>query len=75
MALGVGSVAAGGILYSATNFPPLFYAPPAVVFAALVFVAVRFRRFGYVSGFFLGPFIVAASLVIMLLIICGKSLH
>ena len=49
----------------------LFYLPVILVFAALLFVCIKYRRFGYVTGFILAPFITAAVAIVLLMIYCG----
>jgi len=69
--LAAGSTWSGYALGEAIHFPFLHLVAPALVFAALVFVSIRFRRFGYVTGFVLAPFIIVAVVVVLLLIYCG----
>ena len=57
----------------ATNVGQLFLLPPLVEFGTAVFVAIKWRRFGYVTGVVLAPFVVAVIGFILLLIICGTG--
>ncbi|HVS73705.1 MAG TPA: hypothetical protein VHQ47_20955 [Phycisphaerae bacterium] len=71
--LGLGSYAAGWGLDIATDyrFPPIFLVPPTLVVALAIFIAVRFRRYGYVTGTLLAPLVIAVGLITLVVIICG----
>ena len=73
LAAGVISCAAGLALAGGTGIPQLFALPPLAVFGGLLYVAIGLRRFGYVTGFVLAPFVIAATFFILLLIICGTG--
>lgn len=77
MAAGVGSGFAGWGLVAATDYrlAPLFFLPFLVLLGVSIFMAIRFRRFGYVTGILLAPFIIGAGLIILLFIICGGLGH
>ena len=68
---GIFSVIAGGFLVSLTNIEALLFLPGGVVFAVLLVVCIKYRRFGYLSGFLLAPFIIGAALIILLMAFCG----
>ncbi|HVX83986.1 MAG TPA: hypothetical protein VH253_04145 [Phycisphaerae bacterium] len=74
--VGLASYAAGWGLDVVTDyrFPPVFLAPPALVVGAALFVAIRFRRYGYVTGTLLAPLVIAVGLVALLIMICGGGL-
>ena len=71
LAAGVASGALGAWLGGVTGFMPLFFVPPGLVFAGLLVVCIKYRRFGYLTGFVMAPFLVATAAFILLLIICG----
>ena len=61
----------GGLIGNATNQPVLVFMPAMAVFAGLLFVCIRYRRFGYLSGFILAPILTAAALVVFLFLACS----
>jgi hypothetical protein len=75
IAAGVASALLGWLIVALTNatFAPLFFLPPALLLATAITVAVRYRRFGYVTGVLLAPVIIGIGLVILLLILCSGS--
>ena len=52
----------------------LFMVPPLAVLGTAVFVAIRFRRFGYVTGVVLAPMVIAVFVFVLLLMVCGSML-
>ena len=68
---GVGSGALGAWMANVTGFVPLFFVPPGLVFAGLLVVCIKYRRFGYLTGFVMAPFLAATAAFIFLLIMCG----
>jgi hypothetical protein len=72
---GLASGGLGAWLAALTNMAILFLIPPALVFAALLVVCIKYRRFGYVTGFVIAPFLVMVGLIITLAIICGSPGH
>jgi hypothetical protein len=73
MAAGTASAFLGWLLVAVTGFRlgALFFLPPILLLTAAIVVAVRFRRFGYVTGILLAPVIIGIGLVILLLILCS----
>lgn len=71
--VGFGSGLAGWGLNAVTDYrlPVLFLVPPLGVLAIAIFIAIRYHRFGYVTGILLAPLITAVGLVVLLFIICG----
>ena len=65
------SAGVGLILAGATGYWVHFLIPPAVTLGILIYVTVRQRKFGYVSGFILAPFLIALALIILIRIFCG----
>jgi hypothetical protein len=62
---------AGVVLMGVFNNGWFFYVPFLFVIGGAAFVAIRFRRFGYVTGVIVGPFILATGIFVLLLILCG----
>jgi hypothetical protein len=60
---------AGWLLAARTDIGWLFFLPPAALLAGLIVIAVKFRRFGYVTGFILAPFVAAAVFAVIVLVI------
>jgi hypothetical protein len=75
IAAGVVSGGMGLWLFTSTPLPWLGFIPPAAMFGTLLFVCIKYRRFGYVAGFILAPFLVVTALFITLLIVCGNLGH
>jgi hypothetical protein len=73
LAAGIASGAAGLLLLSLTSSWLLFYLPPALLLATAIFIALRFRRFGYITGILLAPLLVGITLFLLLLIICSPG--
>ena len=79
MALGfAGGIVALGIGWAfaaATSNGWFLVIVPAVALVGAIFVAIRYRRFGYVTGVILAPivatFVVTVTAVVMLFLICG----
>jgi hypothetical protein len=67
--LGTASGFIGLWLASITKVEALLFIPPGLMLAALIVIAVKFRRFGYITGFLLAPFVAAAVFAVFLLII------
>ena len=65
------SVSGGYWLAHATAAPANWFVPPAVVFVFFLFVSLKYRRFGYVTGFVLAPFIATTLMLFLALIVCG----
>jgi hypothetical protein len=61
----------GVILAAATNVGYLFFLPLAAALALAAFIAIRYRRIGYVTGLIIAPFILTTGIFLLLLIICG----
>lgn len=76
LCIGFGSGLAGWALDAAThyNVPVVFLVPPLTVLAIALFIAIRYHRFGYVTGILLAPLVTAVGLVVLLFIICGGGL-
>ena len=68
---GLISGALGLWLVSLTNVPLLFMIPPLALFGLFLFIMIKYRRHGYITGFVLAPFVVAITVFIALLIICS----
>lgn len=51
----------------------LLFIPPAIMLGTLLFVCIKYRRFGYVTGFILAPFLAVSAAIILLWIICGSG--
>ena len=71
---GIAACIAGVLLASLANLPMLFMVPPLAVLGTAVFVAIRFRRFGYVTGVVLAPMVIAVFVFVLLLMVCGSML-
>jgi hypothetical protein len=69
--LAFAGAAAGGYLSYATGIAWLFYVPVAAALGIAIFVALRYRKYGYVTGVILGPFIITICLLGLLMIVCG----
>ena len=75
MVLAVISMGTGIWLADLTNVVWLIGVPPLIVLAVLLFVCIRYRRFGYVTGFLsiiIAMFLVVAVLIALIIMICGK---
>jgi hypothetical protein len=67
------AIGAGLLLLDATNSPILMFLPFIVVLTVMIVITVRKRKFGYITGILLGPFILTALLFMLLLMICGVA--
>jgi len=72
--LGVVGCIAGVYLANVTGVQWLGFFPPGAALATAIVIAVKFRRHGYVTGVIIAPFLIAVSLIVLLLIVCGGML-
>jgi hypothetical protein len=68
---GASACVIGVILAGALNSGWWFFLPPVLTLAGASFVALRYRRYGYVTGMVLGPFVLVSGLFLLLMIVCG----
>ncbi len=71
----IASTLAGGWLGNQLGIPLLGLFVPVGLLGLLIFVAIRFRRFGYVTGFVIAPFIIVGALIVLLITYCGSGSH
>jgi hypothetical protein len=69
--MGGGSIVAGAYLAAYTNVALLILVPPAAALGVAIWLCAGQKRFGYLTGVILAPFIIGAGLVVLLLIMCG----
>ena len=73
----LGALSMGGGIWLAFQSSTLWVmaVPPLVVLSVLLFVCLRFRRYGYITGFLsfiIASFLVVAGLIALLYMICGR---
>ena len=71
IALGVAGCVAGWGLAAGTNIPSLFFLPLAAALATAIIIAVKFKRYGYVTGVIIAPCLIAAAAIVLLFMICA----
>ena len=73
IAAGFVSFGMGVWIAGVTGVVWLTFVPPAIMLSGLLFVCIKYRRFGYVTGFILAPFLAVTAAIVLLWIICGSG--
>lgn len=64
--------AIGAFLSGATHIDWLMFVPPAIGFTALTVLLVKYKRFGYLTGFIATPIILAVAFLIFIIVMCAS---